>query len=73
MSFIKHRDRATVDRVAREYTNRLKTLLGNRVNGPIEPPVARVASLHIRQVMLRVEAEASVKQVKTYCAKFMLR
>ncbi len=62
--FIKHRDRATVDRVAREYTNRLKTLLGNRVNGPIEPPVARVASLYIRQVMLRVEAEASVKQVK---------
>lgn len=62
--FIKHRDRATIDRVAREYTSRLKTLLGNRVNGPIEPPVARVASLYIRQVMLRVEAEASVKQVK---------
>jgi len=63
--YIKHRDRATIDRLAREYAARLRALLGNRVNGPIEPPVARVASLYIRQVMLRIETEASVKQVKS--------
>lgn len=62
--YIKHRDRATVDRVAHEYVARLRALLGNRVNGPIEPPVARVASLYIRQVMLRIETEASIRQVK---------
>ena len=64
MIYIKHRDRATVDAVARDYAARLRALLGNRVNGPIEPPVERVASLFIRQVMLRVETEASIKQVK---------
>ena len=62
--FIRHRDRATVHSVARDYTSRLRALLGNRVNGPVEPSVARVASQYIMQVMLRVESEASVKQVK---------
>lgn len=62
--YIKHRDRGAAHAVARDYASRLRVLLGNRVNGPIEPPVARVASQYIMQVMLRVETEASVKQVK---------
>ena len=62
--YLKHRDRAVVDRVARDYASGLRVRLGNRVNGPIEPPVARVASLYIRQVMLRVEADASIRAVK---------
>jgi len=63
--YIKHRDRAAAHSVARDYASRLRALLGNRVNGPIEPPVARIASQYIMQVMLRVETEASVKQVKS--------
>lgn len=62
--FIRHRDRGVAHSVAREYVSRLRALLGNRVNGPVEPPVARVASQYIEQVMLRVETEASIKQVK---------
>ena len=62
--FIRHRDRSVAHSVARDYASRLRTLLGNRVNGPVEPPVARVASQYIMQVMLRVETEASIKQVK---------
>ena len=62
--YLKHRDRAVVDRVAREYAAMLRGSLGNRVNGPIEPPVARVASLYIRQIMLRIETEASIRAVK---------
>ncbi len=62
--YLKHRDRAVVDRVAREYAAMLRASLGNRINGPIEPPVARVASLYIRQVMLRVETDASIRAVK---------
>lgn len=62
--YVKHRDRAVVDEVARDYVARLRVLLGNRVNGPIEPPVERVASLFIRQVMLRIETDASIARVK---------
>ncbi len=62
--YIKHRDRDTAQRAADDYAARLRTVLGRRVNGPIEPPVGRVASLYIRQIMLKVETEASMKQVK---------
>lgn len=62
--FLKHRDRATVDKAARLYAARLRELLGKRVNGPIEPPVERIASLYIRQIMLRVETTASIARVK---------
>lgn len=62
--YIKHRDRATVDRMARTYADSLRSLLGNRVNGPVEPAVSRVASLYIRKIMLRIEVNASVSRVK---------
>ncbi len=62
--YIKHRDRAVADRMARRYAGRLRELLGNRVSGPAEPPVARVASLYIRLIMLRVEMAASLAAVR---------
>ncbi len=62
--YLKHRDRAVVDKIAREYANRLRSLLGNRVNGPVEPSIERVASLYIRQVRLRIETSASIRRVK---------
>lgn len=61
---VKHRDRATVDKEARRYAGRLRELLGSRVNGPIEPPIERIASLYIRQIMLRIETSASIGRVK---------
>ncbi len=71
--YLKHRDRAVVDRVAREYSDSLRSLLGNRVSVPIEPSVERVASLYIRQVMLRVEISASIRRVKEVLRSEYLR
>lgn len=62
--YIRHRDRTTVERDARQFTERLRQLLGNRVSGPVEPAVERVASFYIRTVMLRIEPAASVSRVK---------
>lgn len=62
--YVKHRDRAAADNFARAYAGRLKALLGNRVNGPIEPPVERVASQYIRKIMLKIETSASIFKVK---------
>ena len=50
--------------MARTYADSLRSLLGNRVNGPVEPAVSRVASLYIRKIMLRIEVNASVSRVK---------
>lgn len=62
--YLKHRDRAVVERFARDYTAKLRALLGSRVNGPVEPAIERISSLYIRQVMLRIETGASILKVK---------
>ncbi|MDE6300280.1 MAG: primosomal protein N' [Muribaculaceae bacterium] len=62
--YIKHKEESVVEAEARRYADQLRTLLGNRVNGPIVPPVGRVASQYIRRIMLRVENGVSISEVK---------
>lgn len=62
--YIKHRDQIAVSSIAFEYANCLRKLLGNRVNGPDEPYVARIQSLYIRRIMLKIENNASITKVK---------
>ncbi|MCM1075852.1 MAG: primosomal protein N' [Bacteroides sp.] len=62
--YIKHRDRAAVSSISFDYATRLRALLGNRVTGPDEPHVARVQSLYIRRIMLKIENNASITKVK---------
>lgn len=53
--FIKHRDERTVDTAATELASRLRTYLGTRVLGPDKPAVARVKTLSIRKIMVKLE------------------
>ena len=62
--YIKHRDAARLSAFAENYATRLRTLFGNRVNGPKEPQVSRVQSLYIRSIMLKIENAASTARVK---------
>lgn len=62
--YIKHRDQTAVSTIAFDYATRLRSLLGNRVSGPDEPHVARVQSLYIRRIMLKIENNASITKVK---------
>ncbi len=62
--YIKHKDSAAVSTIAFEYANRLRALFGNRISGPDEPSVARVQTLYIRRIMLKIETNASISKVK---------
>ncbi len=62
--YLKHRDQAAVSAMSFEYAARLRELLGNRVSGPDEPYVARVQSMYIRRIMLKIENNASITKVK---------
>ena len=64
--YIEHRDHDTAQRHAAAYAAGLRRLFGNRASEPIEPAVARVQSLYIRRVMLKVESGASMQRVKEY-------
>ncbi|MDE6858956.1 MAG: primosomal protein N' [Duncaniella sp.] len=62
--YIKHKDAAAVSAIAFEFASRLRVMFGNRVSGPDEPYVARVQTLYIRRIMLKIETNASISKVK---------
>lgn len=62
--YVKHRDLNECVRHAGAFAERLRAAFGTRVCGPQEPAVARVQNLYIRKIMLKVEADASMKKVK---------
>lgn len=62
--YIKHRDSAVTDSLAVEYVLRLRQIFGNRVLGPEKPFVSRVANRYIQQIMLKMEANVSMRKVK---------
>lgn len=61
---LRHRDERELDEIASTYAARLRQLFGSRVNGPTVPFVSRVRNLYIRQLMLKVELNASMGKVK---------
>lgn len=70
---LKNRNAAVVDRLAVKYTMALREIFGNRVLGPEKPFVSRVANMYIQSIMLKVEANASMKKVKGILRDLYLR
>lgn len=62
--YFKHKDAATVDRLAVMYAQELRKIFGERVLGPEKPFVSRVALWYLQCIMLKVESSASMKKVK---------
>ncbi|MCR4993800.1 MAG: primosomal protein N' [Bacteroidales bacterium] len=62
--YLKHRTASTVDALAREATLLLRRHFGTRVLGPDEPPVARIQSLYIRRIILKLEHAIPLAQAR---------
>lgn len=62
--YLKHRDNAQLTQAADLYHQRLVQLFGNRVSDVMTPPVSRIQNLHIRQLVMKVENEASMRRIK---------
>ena len=63
--YIKHRDKQLTDTLTAVMTSQLVKVFGpERVNGPMQPAVARVQSLYIGMIMLKIESHASMTQAR---------
>ena len=62
--YLKHRDDNVLTEMSVRYSNMLREVFKHRVLGPEAPMVARVQNLYIRQVVLKMENEASMPKVK---------
>ena len=64
--YIKHRNNDIVESASMELGSRSREIFGNRVLGPDKPTVARVKTLHIRKIMLKLENGIDYKLAKQY-------
>lgn len=67
--YLKHRDDNVLTEMSVRYSNMLRQVFGYRVLGPEAPMVARVQNLYIRQIVLKMENEASMVKVKNILRK----
>lgn len=64
--YLKHAKDSLADTAAYEMGTRLRQLFPGRVLGPDKPVVARVKSLCIRKLVLKLESGIDLKRVKQY-------
>ncbi|MBQ8126934.1 MAG: primosomal protein N' [Prevotella sp.] len=64
--FLKHKKDDTVETAAIEMGTRLRQWFGGRVLGPDKPPVARVKTLSIRKLVIKLELGLDLKLARQY-------
>ena len=67
--YIKHRDEKIVHNRSMMYAKYLRSVFGDRVLGPDNPPVARIQSMFIRKIVIKIENEASISKAKEILMK----
>ena len=67
--YLKHRDEALLDVMAHAMAERLRAVFADRVLGPDKPPVARVQTLFIRKIVVKIETAASLPRVRRWLAE----
>jgi primosomal protein N' (replication factor Y) len=67
--YLKHRDDNTVESASLMMGSWLRRWFGDRVLGPDKPAVARVKSLHIRKMVLKLEQGIHLTLAKEYLHK----
>ena len=66
--YLKHRSDSLVDTASHEMGCRLRQWFGTRVLGPDRPAVAKVKSLAIRKLLLKIEPGLDLPTVRKYLA-----
>lgn len=61
---LRSRGEAVLQEMAGLYAGRLRERLGERVLGPVTPPVTRIQTLHIRKIVLKIETAAAIAPVR---------
>ena len=67
--YLKHRDEQILSQASFQMASRLRQCFGDRVLGPDKPPVARIQTLFIRKMVLKIESNASLAQARELLIK----
>ena len=61
--YLKHKQEGVVEMAAQELGGRLRQLFGDRVLGPDKPAIARVKTLFIRKIVLKLELGIDLRKM----------
>ena len=64
--YLKHRKEDVLNLAADTMAQQLRSGLGNRVLGPDKPPIARIQTLYIKKMIVKVEQNVSMAKVRDY-------
>lgn len=64
--FLKHRKEEILDLASEMMASKLRAGLGERVLGPDKPAVARIQTLFIKKMVIKIEPTASMVKIKDY-------
>lgn len=67
--YLKNRNADLLDTMAKVMAGKLQAVFGIRVLGPDNPPVARVQTLFIKKIVLKIEVTASMSRVREVLLK----
>ena len=62
--YLRHRDDKVVDSAAIEFASRLRQYFADRILGPDKPAVARVNTMSIRKIVIKLENGINLAQVR---------
>lgn len=62
--YLKNRNETLLDLMAQTMANKLRSVFGSRVLGPDKPPVARVQTLFIRKIIVKIEVNAPMVRAR---------
>lgn len=66
---LKHADAQLLNEATKHFSELIKPQLGSRVLGPEFPPVGRIKNLYLKNYLVKIEIDASSKQVKDILIK----
>lgn len=62
--YLKNRNETLLDLMAKTMASKLRSVFGSRVLGPDKPPVARVQTLFIRKIIVKIEVNAPMARAR---------
>ncbi len=62
--YLKNKNEALLDQMAHVMADKLRAVFGNRVLGPDNPPVARIQTLFIKKIIVKIEQNAPMSRAR---------
>ena len=62
--YLKNHNEALLDQMAAVMADKLRAVFGNRVLGPDKPPVARIQTLFIKKIVVKIEQNAPMGRAR---------